>query len=173
MFGGIVKEEIMRLLGTTATVFALLLAGGARCEERGEGRALNKELQPLQGGWAAVSRAGGWQMVLSISRSSATLVCVNDEECLEVMITVQVEVCKAGGKQVLVLRNLTLPKMVVNNAALPSVVLPGVSIEIPYRLRRETLLAGRAELKIAGVPLFIFRVPGGEMRRAFPSSLER
>ena len=89
------------------------------------------------------------------------------------MITVQVEVRKAGGKQVLVLRNLTLPKMVVNDVALPSVVLPAVSIEIPFCLRREMLLAGRAEFKIAGVPLFIFRVPGGEMRRAFPSSLER
>jgi hypothetical protein len=39
-------------------VFVLLLAGGARCEERGEGTALNKELQPLQGLWAAVPR--GW-----------------------------------------------------------------------------------------------------------------
>jgi hypothetical protein len=164
---------MMRQLGTMAAVFALLLAAGARCEEPGEDTALHKELKPLQGGWTAVPRAGGWQIVLSIKRSSATLVCVNDAECLEVMITGQVEVRKAGGQQVLVLRNLTLPKMVVNGVALPSVVLPGLSIEIPYSLRLEVLSASRAEVKIARVRLFNFRVPGGEMRRAFPSSLER
>jgi hypothetical protein len=151
-----------------AAVLTLVLAGGTRCEERDESKAAKEALQSLQGTWAAAPCAGGWQIVLSIDGSSATLLCVNDAECLEVMVTLGVEVRKSAGHQVLVLRNPTLPALSVRDLSPLGLTLPGVSTEIPYRQRQEMLLVDGAQLKIAGVPVFGLRVPGAEMRRAFP-----
>jgi hypothetical protein len=171
-FGGIIKEEVMRQLGTLATMLALLLAGDARYEERTDDKAVKKELQQLQGTWATPYRATGWFIAVAIDGSSVTLDCVNDAECLWVRLLLKVEVRKRAGKQVLALRNLSLPPMRVGNLSVPGVTLPGVSLQIPYRLRADTLVAGRGRLTLAGVPLLGFRVPGGEMRRGFRSPKE-
>jgi hypothetical protein len=168
-FGGISKEDVMRQLGLLAGAVALVFAGGARCQERDEGAAPKKALQPLQGVWAAPRLAGGWQFVLCIDGSRATLIGVNDAERLQATISFDLEARDVKGQPILVLRTPTLPATDLRGVALPHVALPGVSIEVPYRLRQGVLVADRAEFKIAGVPLLRFPVLGGEMQRAFPS----
>jgi hypothetical protein len=107
--------------------------------------------------------------VLLIDGSRATLLGVNDAERLEATISFDLQARHVKGQPILVLRSPTLPAAYLGGVPLPKVALPGVSVEVPYRLRRGMLLADRAELKIAGVPLFDFPILGREMRRAFPS----
>jgi hypothetical protein len=159
----------MRHLGLLAGAVALLFAGGARCQERDESAAPEKGLQRLQGVWAAPRLAGGWQFVLWIDGSRATLLGVNDAERLQATISFDLEARDVNGQPILVLRTPTLPAIDLCGVPLPDLALPGVSVEVPHRLRRGVLLADRAEFKIAGVPLFGLPVLGGEMRRAFPS----
>jgi hypothetical protein len=155
-------------MGFLAGAVALLIAGGARCQGR-DGGAAGKALQPLQGVWAAPRLAGEWQLVLWIDGSRATFLGVNDAERLQATISFDLEARGVKGEPILVLRSPTLPAIDLGGVLLPDVALPGVSVEVPYRLRRGMLLADRAELKIAGVPLFDFPLLGGEMRRALPS----